>query len=418
MKSLKRPTTVVVQAGSGTCGGIDARRCLGRSFGSTMAVIEGPNRQLLLQADQQGQPSLVGLTSVPEPEDEPRPLVHRLGSFWRAQTVGWLFAALFGMASRLIFFESLGLATVLTIVLEPLGFLLTTFAHWHFRDRVRGITLAVILAAISLSVLGGLVQMAAANGIKALFEGLADFTLVTGDLAVPAIYYTLVFFGWSLAYLWIRSDAMVRQERLQRSRAQEAALQAELHRLRSQLDSHFLFNALNGVAMEIPEWPERALEMTRRIAAYLRYSLDHHGQAFCSLDEEVEAMRDYLRIQELRFEERVTCSLHVDPAVREIPVPHLILQPLVENAVKYGLRSASGRLVIRLAARAQASGLIVEISNSGRLQPRDGSRQPFGLASIRRRLQLHYPERHALSLQQEGEAVVARLMIWGEACYG
>lgn len=344
------------------------------------------------------------------------PLVRRLGSFWRAQTVGWLFAALFGMASRLIAFESVGLAAALTIVLEPLGFLLTSLAHWCFRGRRRGITLAVILVAIHLSLLGGLIQMVVANTIKALFEGPATFTLVAGDLAVPAIYYTLVFLGWSLAYLWIRADEAVRQERLASSRAQEAALRAELHRLRSQLDSHFLFNALNCVAMEIREGPERALEMTHRIAGYLRYSLDQRGQAFCTLGEEVEAMRDYLRIQELRFGDRLAWSFEVEESVKELPVPHLILQPLVENAVKYGLLSVSGRLVIRLRAARHLSGLAVEISNSGCLQPPDRGRRSFGLVSVRRRLELHYPERHELSLQQEGEVVVARLMFWGKPC--
>src|SRR5699024_3257612 len=108
----------------------------------------------------------------------------------------------------------------------------------------------------------------------------------------------------------------------------------------------------------------------------------------------------------------------VESAVQKLPVPHLILQPLVENAVKYGLKAADGQLDIKLTARAQGGGLIVEVSNSGRLQPPDSQRTPFGLSSIRRRLELHYPERHALSLNQEGDRVVARLMIWGTPCYG
>ncbi|WP_395677401.1 sensor histidine kinase [Inquilinus sp.] len=137
--------------------------------------------------------------------------------------------------------------------------------------------------------------------------------------AVPTVFYTAVFLGWSLAHFWIRADVVARPERVRRSEAQAAATRAELQRPRLQLAPHFLFNALNTVAAEIPDNPDSALEMTHRIAAYLRYSLDPQTRPVCPLTDEIEAVRAFVRIQELRFEDRLRCVVEMDPAVRAVP---------------------------------------------------------------------------------------------------
>jgi LytS/YehU family sensor histidine kinase len=345
-------------------------------------------------------------------------LERTLGSFWRAQTAGWLFGAVFGFVCRIIAFEDLAFALVLTAVLEPIGFSLTALAHSFFRDRIRrGVTLMIVAVALMLSVLAGLGQMLVADAIKTAMLPQNDPGLVSSKLVIPAVYYTLVFMGWSLAYLWINAEADARTAWFQRGKAREAALNAELNQLRSQLDSHFLFNALNVVAMEIPESPDIALEMTKRVAAYLRYSLAHHDQRLCSLAEELEAVRNYLRIQELRFENRLDCKLNADPNIEGTRVPHFVLQPLIENAVKHGLATNNGLLAISVTAKRIDTQLAVEIRNSGRLRRHSRDRPAVGLANTSRRLELHYPDRHRLTIDQEEGEVVVRLTLRGNACY-
>ena len=204
---------------------------------------------------------------------------------------------------------------------------------------------------------------------------------------------------------------------MRRHRAREEALRAELHQLRLQLDSHFLFNVLNTVAMEIPGEPETALEMIHRITAYLRYLLENQTRRICPLSDEIEAMMAYIRIQELRFEGRLDCVVEVDPAARPVAVPHLILQPLVENAVKHGLRSPAKRFAVGITVECRGADLVIEISNPGRLEAGERDRPAIGLANIRRRLELHYPLGHALTLTQAGDNVIARLMLRGAACF-
>lgn len=344
-------------------------------------------------------------------------LVAALGSFWRAQTAGWLFGALFAVVSRVLAFEDLAFAFVLTAVLEPLGFALTTLAHRIFRHRIGGITLTVVAVALALSIAGGLLQMVVANALKDMLAPDIDPDYGANATMIPAIYYTLVFLGWSLAYLWIKADADARAQRIQRHQAREAALRAELHQLRLQLDSHFLFNVLNTVAMEIPEEPDTALEMTHRLADYLRYSLDHHNQGICTLVDEIEAMRDYVRIHELRFEGRLACVVEMEAGAGVIGVPHLILQPLVENAVKHGLSSPAERFTVGITVENRSDDLVIEVSNPGRLTVPERTRPAVGLANVRRRLELHYPFRHELSLVETGNTVVARLRLRGTACF-
>jgi LytS/YehU family sensor histidine kinase len=344
-------------------------------------------------------------------------LVGVLGSFWRAQTAGWLFGALFAVVSRILAFEDVAFALALTAVLEPLGFALTTLAHRIFRDRISGITLTVVAVALALSIAGGVQQMFVAIAIKEILQPGVDPDYGANATVIPAVYYTLIFMGWSLGYLWIKAEADARKQRIQRHQAREEALRAELHQLHLQLDSHFLFNVLNTVAMEIPEEPDTALEMIHRITAYLRYLLENQKLRVCPLSDEIEAMLAYVRIQELRFEGRLNCVVEMDPAARRIVVPHLILQPLVENAVKYGLRSPAGRFMVGLTVLRQGEDIVIEVSNPGRLETRPRDRPAVGLANIRRRLELHYPSGHALTLLQSGDNVVARLMLRGSACF-
>jgi two-component system LytT family sensor kinase len=339
-------------------------------------------------------------------------------SFRQAHLAAWAFIALFGFAFRVAAFGNPALALTLTLVLDPIGCALTTLGHRALFAKLQHRPATTMVLAVAASILGGLLQMMIGNAIKdGLFAGLDPDSLARADV-IPAFYYAAIFLGWSLAYFWIRADVEARSERARRSEAQAVATRAELQRLRLQLDPHFLFNALNTVAVEIPDRPATALEMTHRIAGYLRYSLDQQTRPVCPLSDEIEAVRAYMRIQELRFEGRLHCVVEMDPAVRSVAVPHLIVQGLVENAVKHGLRTSAETLEVRVTARrADSDTLVIEVVNPGRLTPRTGDRPPVGWANTRRRLELHYPSRHELSLTQEGDIVRAQLALRGTACF-
>lgn len=343
------------------------------------------------------------------------------GRFWLANFTAWVFISVLGIATRTLFFGNFFDAVVVTLALDAIGFGLTGLAHELLRHRRRPQFPAygLIPLALVFALIGGLIETGAAEGLRTLSFSHGEFQRAYGGRVVPFLYYSTIFLGWALGYLWLTADVAARAEQVSRSEAQSAAARAELQQLKVQLDPHFLFNALNTLTAEIPERPDVALEMVRGIAGYMRYCLDHKDRSVCPLADEIEAVRAYLRIQELRFDSGLTCTVDLDPEASDFPVPHLILQGLLENAVKHGLRPTTGApLRIRVRARLDAGVLAITVTNPGTYAPRPGAHGGLGLVNMRRRLELHYPERHHFTVAQEGTLVVARLSLKGPICFG
>jgi LytS/YehU family sensor histidine kinase len=243
------------------------------------------------------------------------------------------------------------------------------------------------------------------------------------EFFLPFVHYFFALVGWSLAYFWLRAEMARQAHRRRTMRAQADALRAELEQLRLQLDPHFLFNALNGVAEEIPEHPAAALDMLRNLTAYLRHSLDGINHTVVTVEGEISGLTAYLAVQKARFGDRLRTRLDVAPDVGHRRIASFLLQPLIENAVKHGRRDHG--LDLRVDLRADGETLRVEVENTGTLEATSTaarrSRSGIGLENVRRRLALHYPERHVFALREIGERseekrVIATLELRGEPC--
>ncbi|MEW6256267.1 MAG: histidine kinase [Pseudomonadota bacterium] len=291
-----------------------------------------------------------------------------LSHFWQANLAGWLFISVLGFITRGFFFSDLGSALVRTAVFDTIGFSLTCLVHLAIRRRV-GLPMSAFTAipiAFAIGVTGALIQLGVAEILGALDLIPGEFGHAVSGRYTPLMYYTFIFTGWTLAYFWLMADHAVRAAKVQRSEAESMAARAELQQLRIQLDPHFLFNALNTVTVEIPDRPDIALEMTRRICDYMRYSLDHQARSVCPLSDEIDAVRAYLRIQELRYDGRLACTVRLQPEAGDFPVPHLILQGLVENAVKHSLGPDTHQpLPITVDARLDQGRLSIVVTNPG-----------------------------------------------------
>lgn len=236
--------------------------------------------------------------------------------------------------------------------------------------------------------------------------------------AVPWVYYIIVFAGWRFAQFWSAAELAVHAEKQRAAAAEAEALKAELRHLRHQLDPHFLFNALNGIAVEIQDHPDAAVGMVRELAAYLRYSLDQRDRTVTSVGSMFDAARSYLELQKARFGPELDYKLACDEPARRRTAPSFLLQPLVENAVKHGLKAGQTPAEVAIEAEANETELQITVSSPGLLRP-DWERAGdpgVGLSVLNRRLQLHYPDRHEFILRQIGERVVATLRLRGKPC--
>ncbi|MCP2517505.1 histidine kinase [Achromobacter mucicolens] len=336
--------------------------------------------------------------------------------FWRAQVVGWIFLAIVGYFIRLAVFGNAVAAFWLTVALEPLAFGLTSVAAlWHGRLLARPRQPVLVLAcAVALCL--------AASGLLASIAYAINHLFLAGIRDIPGnqywlgfIYYMGILSIWTLIYFGVSAELAARTERMQKMKAETRSLKLELEHLQLQVEPHFLFNSLNTIVAEIADRPAVAEEMTRRLAEYLRYSLDRRGRGLCRLEEDIEAAQAYIRIQALRFERKLECRCQIDPATLKIPIPHMTLQGLAENAIKHGMRGDHDRFTIYIRTRLQADALVIEVNNPGELQaPFDRVESNGGLGNLCRRLALRYPGRYEFSLDQRGDHTVAQIRVRGE----
>ncbi len=338
-------------------------------------------------------------------------------AFWQMNLFFWGFYGALALGMRLALGQPPGRALAFTLLLEGTCLLLSLTLRFFYRgaNRVFGIVPAVLL--IFLSLAAALAQGAVAS-VFTVWTGwhnpMFDFFVTT---AIRLFVMWITFMAWSLGYYWLWADTERSRESDRREDAQREAQRMELLMLRAQLDPHFLFNSLNAIAAEIPSHPNAATEMVNELSDYLRYSLDHRKDPFVALSAEVRAMEAYLKIQHARFGERLKFAIDLVPAAVARLVPCFLLQPLVENAVKHGLdHHRGGVLEISLGAREFGGALEIRVRNSGMLRPADPGRTGVGLETLRRRLEIHYPDRHEFRLEETPGAVVAVLMLRGEPC--
>ena len=195
--------------------------------------------------------------------------------------------------------------------------------------------------------------------------------------------------------------------RLARTRAAHAAqLEADLSRarletLRRQIQPHFLFNTLNTISELIDTDPARAGEMVARLGTLLRRSLDDQEQPFIPLRAELEFVTLYTDIERVRFESWLDVTLDIEPAALDAWVPPMILQPLVENAIKHGIAPAAGKGTITISAGRQNDRLSLEVIDDGvGLGPRNGNGHGIGLRTMRERLNHMFSGAAELSILQ------------------
>ncbi|MFT5481630.1 MAG: two-component system LytT family sensor kinase [Halieaceae bacterium] len=164
----------------------------------------------------------------------------------------------------------------------------------------------------------------------------------------------------------VQESALKQQEHVRRLHAESTARDAQLQMLRYQLNPHFLFNTLNSInALVNLEEKPKALDMIQHLSAFLRHSLDNDSIEKVTVEREIEALKLYLEIEKARFEDRLVLHYDVGPETAQALVPGLILQPLVENAIKYAVAASETGGSIRICAKKRENKLVLEVSDSG-----------------------------------------------------
>jgi signal transduction histidine kinase len=230
-------------------------------------------------------------------------------------------------------------------------------------------------------------------------------------LVVGFVVHVYEALRWRLA----ESLREVEEVRLRASQLREQAARAELQALQARINPHFFFNTLNTISALAEEEPRRAAEIVQTLAELFRYTFKVAESGPVPLAEELDFVGRYLTVEQARFGDRLRVVRDVEAAALAVPVPGLILQPLVENAVGHGIAPLRHGGTVRIAARCGGGMLVVEVADDGRGLPqdRDPVREGHGLDNVRQRLQTMYGGGGGLDLGpgRGGRGTMARIRI-------
>jgi len=219
--------------------------------------------------------------------------------------------------------------------------------------------------------------------------------------------------GWMALIHWLLFNFEENKENEKRkTETEKLSKDAELYKLRQQLHPHFLFNSLNSISSLTGSRPEEARHMIQQLADFLRGTLKNDEKTLVSLEEELHYLQLYLDIEKVRFGHRLSTEIKHDDASLKCQIPQMLLQPIVENAIKFGLYDTTGNVTITINVLLNQGVLTVTIQNPfdpQTAQTRSGT--GFGLSSIQRRLYLLYARKDLIETKAENNLFTTTVTI-------
>jgi signal transduction histidine kinase len=338
----------------------------------------------------------------------PRPIA----PFWLFQVGGWLafgVAMTFSRMGRYPLAYMVASKTVLT-VLGVLASLVLRQLYRAVLRRAPSLPLTIVVSAIASYAMASL-WTAAHNLIDAPIATAMLHRRVTIDnpfeLLVGSVYHAFALFAWSVLYFGIKHYQALEVERERSLRAEALAHQARLQALRFQINPHFLFNTLNAIStLVVEQHTAEAGRMIARLSDFLRLTLDRPDADEVPLVDEIEYVRRYLEIEQVRFGDRLSVEIDVAPEACRAWVPALLLQPIVENAIRHAVapREEGGRVRIEARRLDDVAGarLQLSVTDDGPGIATNGSKGNgggIGLANTRERLRHHFGPAQRLDLR-------------------
>ena len=355
----------------------------------------------------------------------PAPPLFRRPSFWSLQVVGWIVIVLsYWGPSMAGWLEDGRVSPVVAATVMILGILVAigfssgcACAYLALPDRwlARGRSVPVLVGS---SMIAALVWTNVLYLYVSNLEVVAPWPWFYQETLPP---FAVMMFGWCALFLLTLLGDRTQKARDRALRSEALAVQAQWRALRAQTDPHFLLNSLSSVVTLIHEDPARAEQMVHDLSGLFVRSLDASQREITTVGQELDFVELYLRCESVRFEERLQVDIEVPEVLRSRPIPGMLLQPLVENAVKHGL---PGTRRLRLAIRGyEGPGRIMfEVRNTGRLatatmlepsidsrRNAEGSSRSAGLRIVRGRIATMYPTSGSFALLEDDGWVIARL---------
>jgi two-component system LytT family sensor kinase len=346
--------------------------------------------------------------------------MNRKTLYWLCNAGGWLlYVLLYGllMVNRggggsenasllfIIFFFGLFFSHLYRLVIVRFDLLRMNVVALIPRLAVMVLIISSLIGFITVFAQVSLVALNTAHDASVFAVGL--------DVFVPTILgYILIFVLWTLIYFAVHYFLNYKSAEIENLKWQASMTEIELNKLKSQLNPHFVFNCMNSIRALVDEDPEKAKEAVTQLSSILRNTLMMGRSKVVPFAEELKVVKDYLGLEAIRLEERLRVKIDISPACLGLEVPPLMVQTLVENAIKHGIAQLTNGGLLEIKGTIHQQQLHVEIRNSGHYKGNTDSETGFGIRNTQQRLSLLYGERARFTIKNESaETVLTELII-------
>jgi two-component sensor histidine kinase len=281
---------------------------------------------------------------------------------------------------------------------------------WLHRNKA--IPFAPIVAGVAAI---SVVQTAVLFAFDAVFRNSSLLSVpeeIALNIGVIFLLWFAVFSFWTLWYAMVLSRRRAVAFELEKLELELSMKDAELRALQAQVNPHFFFNSLNSIRALIYQDADGAAQAVGQLAGMMRHGLQAGQADTVPMRDELAAVTAYLAMEKLRFDERLQLSMDIEPGLDAIPLPPMVLQTLVENAIKHGVEHSIGQCQVRIAARRENGSVKITVSNEGKLAS-DSSSTRLGLANTSKRLALLFGPEASCTLTENQGWVMATVVLPG-----
>jgi len=333
--------------------------------------------------------------------------------YWICQIGGWLLFVLF----QILFFElnnafnsnvakSMFLLFFFGIFLSQLYRFIIIKLKWLNKKLIHLIPRVII----SIIILGFLLEYLQ-HGVEVLLNIHGDKHSDFVNIAINIGNASFVFFFWSLIYFSIFYLDNYKKAEIENLKWEASKNEIELNKLKSQLNPHFMFNAMNSIRALVDENPEKSKNAITQLSNLLRNTLQMGKNKVIPFDDEFKLVEDYLELESIRYEERLKIEKHIHADSKTFQVPPLMLQTLVENGIKHGISKLPEGGVLKINTNIDNQKLIISIINSGKLSDNMDTESGFGIKNTIERLKLLYGDEASLSITNDIQGFVKTVLI-------
>ena len=338
--------------------------------------------------------------------------------FWFLQIIGWGLFTLLNLAGRQYFVHFHVSELINSLVLGSCLIITTSLLRKYYQYRLNSTHIVktighIILASIVTACLTMLLfAVIIVPNQMAIFKSNDQLLYQQIMLSAPMIAFLVM--AWSALYSMLKKQQQLKRSQQAQENLSHSLKEAQLDVFLSQINPHFIFNAINNIRALILEDADKARDMLAHLSEVMRYTMQIDKEKLISFSEEIDIVEQYIALNSLQFEDKLTTEYNLAPETMALSLPPMVLQLLVENAIKHGIGKLTAGGVIKITSELHQDSWLISVENSGELLTKDSpkkTRSGVGLNNIKQRLALVYGEKSSFTLKSSDVGVKAMMSL-------